>query len=420
METVLEYIAVALLVVILVLAANQMISASTGTLTTVREEQLYTVAQRVMDKILLTPGYPPDWGTNVTVSAGDIQDFGLALYGTREPYVVDPDKVMRLANLSTLPNPLLLNATRLAELLGLSQGYGFRLVMKPMIGHSVSVLEWYTPQGGKQSFPTRFAVNVHNWYGMGLPNANVTGIYAVFKVDPGSGNNPQPDLEEKMVFTVSSTTDALGYTTLDFSSQVVPYLSQQPTNKWWFWFLLLHTSWHGFVAVYGYSATPSGGAPVQGYIIGDAIIISRDANVSDIRYKSTPKKSGAVLFKDEVVQLVPQYEELLNVTGIEWCRNQPNDPLWCQQVAGRVLPSSQGRYLVGRVNYVEKLSSHVFIFAQWRGDPIAIVINRIPEIDVTFGPRQASPANSVSLTRFATIYNYPYVIQLTLWRSVEG
>jgi len=419
LETVLEYIAVALLVVILVLAANQMISASTGTLTTVREEQLYTVAQRVMDKILLTPGYPPDWGTNVTVSADDMQDFGLALYGTREPYVVDPDKVMRLANLSTLPNPLLLNASRLAEILGLSQGYGFRLVMKPMIGHSVSVLEWYTPQGGKQSFPTKFAVNVHNWYGIGLPNANVTGIYAIFKVDPGAGGS-QPDLEEKEIFTASSTTDALGYTVLDFSGQVVPYLSQQSTNKWWFWFLLLHTNWHGFVAVYGYYTTPSGGAPVQGYIIGDAIIISRDVNVSDIRYRGTPRRSGAVIFKDEVVQLVPQYEELLNVTSIEWCRNQPNDPLWCQQVAGRVLPSSQGRYLVGRVSYVEKLSSHVFVFAQWRGDPIAIVINRIPEIDVTFGPRQASPANSVTLTRFATIYNYPYVIQLILWRSVEG
>jgi len=419
LETVLEYIAVALLVVILVLAANQMISASTGTLTTVREEQLYTIAQRVMDKILLTPGYPPDWGTNVTVSADDMQDFGLALYGTREPYVVDPDKVMRLANLSTLPNPLLLNASRLAELLGLSQDYGFRLVMKPMIGHSVSVLSWYTPKGGSQSFPTKFAVSVYNWYGMGLPNANVTGIYAIFKVDPGAGGS-QPDLEEKRIFTLSSTTDALGFTVLDFSGQVVPYLSQQPTNKWWFWFLLLHTNWHGFVAVYGYSATPSGGAPVQGYIIGDAIIISRDVNVSDIRYRGTPRRSGAVLFKDEVVQLVPQYEELLNVTSIEWCRNQPNDPLWCQQVAGRVLPSSQGRYLVGKVNYVEKLSSHVFVFAQWRGDPIAIVINRIPEIDVTFGPRQASPANSVTLTRFATIYNYPYVIQLTLWRSVEG
>ncbi|PLJ78131.1 hypothetical protein [Infirmifilum sp. SLHALR2] len=417
----LEYIAVALLVVILVLAANQMISASTGTLTTVREEQLYTVAQRVMDKILLTPGYPPDWGTNVTVSAGDMQDFGLALYGTREPYVVDPDKVMRLANLSTLPNPLLLNASRLAELLGLSQGYGFRLVMKPMIGHSVSVLSWNTTKDGSQSFPTKFAVSVYNWYGMGLPNANVTGIYAIFKVDPGDGNNRQPDLEEKAVFTVSSTTDALGYTTLDFTSQVQNYLqSQKNLNKWWFWFLLLHTSWHGFVAVYGYSATPSGGAPVQGYIIGDTIIISRDVEVPDIRSQGTSKKSGAVHCKDEVVQVVPQYEELLNVTSIDWCRGRSDDPLWCHEVAGKVLPSSQNFYLVGKIKYLEKLSSHVFVFAKWRSQTIVIVINRIPEIDVTFGPRQASPANSVTLTRFATIYNYPYVIQLTLWRSVEG
>ncbi|QOJ79467.1 hypothetical protein IG193_03125 [Infirmifilum lucidum] len=414
METVLEYITVGLLIIVLVIAANQMMSASLGTVVTVREEQLYTVAQRIMDKILLTPGYPADWGTNITVSADDMQDFGLALNGTRAPYIVDPDKVMRLANLSTLPNPLLLNSSRLADLLGLRGTYGFRLVMKPMIVHDIQPLDWYQPKGSSQNFAVKFRVRVANWYGLGLPNANVTGIYVIVKVDPGAGGTG-PQLEEKKIFTKSNVTGALGETILDFTNVVQQYLSTQKVNKWFFSFVVIHTVWHGFVAVYGYTSLAEGSAPLQGYIIGDAIILSRDLNVTWV-----PKKSGAVIFKDEVVQLVPQYEGLLNITGITWCRSQPSDPIWCQQVAGKVLPSSPGRYVIGRIQYVEKLSSHVFVFAQWRGKPVGVVINRIPDIDISYGARGAQPANSVTLTRFVTIYNYPYVVQITLWRSVEG
>ncbi|MEM3893599.1 MAG: hypothetical protein QXR12_06595, partial [Thermofilum sp.] len=60
-----------------------------------------------------------------------------------------------------------------------------------------------------------------------------------------------------------------------------------------------------------------------------------------------------------------------------------------------------------------------FIFAKWRGNPVAIIIDRIPRIDISYGGG-AKPANSVTLRRLAVLYNYPYVVELTIWRRVEG
>jgi hypothetical protein len=406
MNTVLEYLAVGVLLVAVILAAGHMLEAPSRTLETVREEQLLTVAERLIDKILLTPGYPPDWGSNVYVTDADLTDFGLALQGGA-PYIVDPDKVMRLANLSTLPNPLLLNASRLAELLGIKDQYGFKLVMKPMITAQVAALEW------SAGIASKFRVRVVNWQGEGLPNARVSGVYVVALVKGGAG---QPEVDSLWNFTRSCVTDVLGYCILDYTSDLssVKYgRGQQPAT-----FLVLHVNWEGFVAVTGYSPVP-GGAPVTGYIIGSYVFLEKDVDATE-QPLIRGKVSGAVIVKDEVVQVVPQYSLLLEPTEVEWCREQPNDPEWCQGMAGRVLPSRRGTYLIGRVVYLERLSSHVIVFAKWRGDWTAIVISRIPVIEISYGARGAAPANSATLTRVTQIYNYPYVVQLTVWRWAEG
>ena len=177
-------------------------------------------------------------------------------------------------------------------------------------------------------------------------------------------------------------------------------------------------NWEGFVAVTGYSPV-QGGAPVTGYIIGDYVFLEKDVNVTE-QPLILGRVSGAVIVKDEVVQVVPQYSLLLEPTEVVWCRNQPDDPAWCHEVAGRVLPSRRGAYLIGKVVYLERLSSHVIVFAKWRGNWTAIVISRIPVVELFYGPAGASPANSVTLTRVTQIYNYPYVVQLTVWRWAEG
>jgi len=415
MEATLEYLAVGLMIVLLILAAYEMMGAVTSTTETTYEEQLYTVAERVMDKIILTPGYPTDWGTNIQVTPDTLQDFGLALYGAHSPYVVDPDKVMRLANLSTLPNPLLLNTTRLAQLLNL-EGYGFRLRIRPMLVVNITPTDYYYYQSYR--FMSRFNVEVYNYYGLGIPNANVTAMYVLVQVQPGTGNN-QGDVELKNVFVKTCLTDPVGRCTLDFSNDLRGVLKGQV--KWFFPFLIVRAEWQGFVSVAGYGSTSTGEAPVQGYVIGNYVFLNRTIDITYI--KKGNKNAGAVLVKDELLQAVPEYQDLLNFTTVTWCRDsygnfRSNDPL-CNN-AGRVLPSAQQWYLIGYVNYIEPLSSHIFIFAQYRGNPVAIVISRIPNIDVSYGGQTALPANSVTLRRVCTIYSYPYVVELTVWRKVEG
>lgn len=416
METVLEYLAVAALIVVILLAANQMLSAPAATLETVRQEQLYTVAERVLDKIVLTPGYPPDWGTNIAVSAENLQDFGLALAGSREPYRVDPDKVMRLANLSTLPNPLLLNTSRMAQLLGL-EGYGFRLRIVPMLRVLITPIGYYTY--GNFEFASTFRIRVENVQGLGVPNAEVTGMYVLVRVQPGTG---QAEVEARDVISARASTDTLGECVLDFTPSLQQYFSdpQNRPDKWFFAFLIVRAEWRGFVSVAGYATNAHGDAPVEGYIIGNYVFLNRSIDIS-VPVVRGNRKSGAVLVKDELLQAVPEYQELLNFTTVIWCRDssgnfRSDDPL-CDR-AGRVLPSAKQWYLVGYISHVEPLASHVFIFAQFRGRPIAVVVNRIPSVDISTSI--AMPASAVRLTRMCTVYNYPFLVELAIWREVEG
>ncbi|AJB41369.1 MULTISPECIES: hypothetical protein [Thermofilum] len=417
MEATLEYLAVGLLIVLLILVSYGMVNATTSTVATTYEEQLYTIAERVMDKLILTPGYPVDWGTNIQVTPDTLQDFGLALYGARSPYIVDPDKVMRLANLSTLPNPLLLNTTRLAQLLNL-EDYGFRLKIRPMLLINITPAGYYYYQS--YTFISAYDFLVTNYYGLGIPNANITAMYVVVRVQPGASNN-EGDVETKTILTKTCLTNAVGKCRIDYTSDLASYFSQQKPDKWFYTFLIARAEWQGFISVAGYASTSQGGVPAEGYIIGNYVFVNKDIDSPVIRRGN--RNAGAVLVKDDLLQAVPEYQDLLNFTTVTWCRdssgNFRNDDPLCNN-AGRVLPSAKQWYLVGYIQYVEPLSSHIFIFAQFRGKPVAIVISRLPNIDIAYGGKTALPANSVTLRRVCTIYSYPYVVELTIWRRVEG
>ncbi|MEZ0345638.1 MAG: hypothetical protein ABWK01_03730 [Infirmifilum sp.] len=422
MHAQLEYIAVGLLVLTIIISFNQVIGTLTQRLEPVREEQLYTVAERVMDKIVLTPGYPEDWGTNILVTPDTLKDFGLALSGSRTPYILDPDKVMRLANLTTLPNPLLLNSSRLADILALSRDYGFRLVMRPALNIGIEVAQWYQAKN-KLYYPATLKVNLTNYYGMGVPNANITVMYAIVRVSPG--NEKQGQVEERTIFVRGGLTNAVGVCYIDFTSDLQSYFSSpgSTSDKWYFPIIIAHANWQGYTSVAGYAPTGDKSPSVEAYIIGNYLFVNRTVEVVEIIRGQGNANSGAVHVKDDLLQAVPIYGDLLNFTSVQWCRdssgNFRNDNPLCN-VAGSVLPSARQWYLIGYISYVEPLSSYVFVFAKWRGNPVAIVVNRIPVIDISFGGGNARPANSVTLRRLATLYTYPYVVELTIWRKVEG
>jgi len=97
------------------------------------KEQLKVAAQKLMTQILLNTGDPPEWGSNVSIHASNLETFGLAKHGetTREAYVLDPDKVLRL----TLQDddPLYIPPSQTVQLLNLGNDYGFAIEFYPAL-----------------------------------------------------------------------------------------------------------------------------------------------------------------------------------------------------------------------------------------------------------------------------------------------
>lgn len=89
-----------------------------------------------MTQILIDSGQPYNWGSNTSVNAANLQDFGLAKYGetTREAYVLDPDNVLRLDP----NNPFYIPPSEAAVLLNLAQDFGFTLDINPILNVTVS------------------------------------------------------------------------------------------------------------------------------------------------------------------------------------------------------------------------------------------------------------------------------------------
>lgn len=117
-----------LIVVVLLTSITPQLYMSTSNV-----EQLKMVAQKVMARLLLSPGEPEDWGGDVSLSSSNLTSLGLAVSTvfTREAYVLDPDKVQRLSE--RLPGQLYIPPSKALELLGLGLDYGVKIELVPAL-----------------------------------------------------------------------------------------------------------------------------------------------------------------------------------------------------------------------------------------------------------------------------------------------
>jgi len=141
-----------------------------------QQQQLQNVALSAMKTILFDEGYPANWGVMHGIglfNEADVKRFGLAESNEPSLYVLDPDKVQRLAN-----NPMgNISYSKVKELLGLS-GYDFTIVMRPLFNVDRSVI---IQRAGEQSATITWTANVSRHDGQPVPKATVcpTIIYAV-------------------------------------------------------------------------------------------------------------------------------------------------------------------------------------------------------------------------------------------------
>jgi len=142
------------------------------------QQQMQNVALSVMKTILFDEGYPANWGSMHGLSQfnpSDVKRFGLSLLSEPSLYVLDPDKVQRLAY-----NPMgNFSYSQMRDLLGLS-GYEFNIVLRPQFDVDADV----TISPGKDSIS--FNVNVSRYGGQPIPNAIVYATIAyALKVSGG-------------------------------------------------------------------------------------------------------------------------------------------------------------------------------------------------------------------------------------------
>jgi len=133
------------------------------------QQQLQNVALSAMKTILFDAGYPSNWGsmhgTNM-FNETDVQRFGLAEFGDPSLYVLDSNKVQRLAN-----NPMgNISYSKVKELLGLS-GYDFSIILRPLfiVDRSVTIQK----SSDQATATITWKVNVSRSDGQPVPKAIV-------------------------------------------------------------------------------------------------------------------------------------------------------------------------------------------------------------------------------------------------------
>ena len=193
----------------------------------IRHQQNHQVAMKaneLANTLLLSPGYPVDWGqSNGTPSAFGLQDPESAGY-TLSPYsimrlrsssdgqlVYYPKTGLYYNNVSLGPGGSLLmplgdcvNYTTAARLLGVNGSYGFQISIAPTLNVSVSQV------------PASYLILKVEVRGPGLSLSGATLNYYMYQVV----GNPDPDVDVPLIVTQSGVaqTDSAGSELLEFRS----------------------------------------------------------------------------------------------------------------------------------------------------------------------------------------------------------
>ncbi|MCX8189106.1 MAG: hypothetical protein N3F64_05295 [Nitrososphaeria archaeon] len=387
-----EYI-VAVLITILMLGYTyySVTTLSSNQLQLVEEEQLDVVASRLFDKILLTKGYPEDWGSNLYVNNTSLKDFGLALQHGKM-YDLDVDKVMRIyPGVSEIINPLYLNTTTFGTITGLYDAkkgywkYGFRFLLKTALNITIDKADTKSPT-------EKFKVTVKNYMGKNAPNAEVKGTYiAIYVV-----NNEYFDYAYVII---NNMTDWMGQAMLDFKNNM-PQIPQGISE--YAYCLVVSVNYYGLQSQHSYVANT---IPTLGLSIQGKYLIANFTQVEDIA-------RGAHHLELTALELTSSLNIIINpaldVTNGEAGKivNYGGKNYRVYELANS---PSQDVIFVGLL--VKKQGKWGLVFATRPRTPVAVDY-------MSMGLKSAG-INTVTLSRIVRIGTNSYYAELTLWRMSE-
>lgn len=260
-----EYLFTAIIIMTMLIASSSMIGIFSEPIQNVSEkEQLKVAVQKIMLQILSDPGEPVDWGWNTTAE-NSLKTFGLAKHSetTRDVYVLDRDKVLRLDDTLLLSNNtswLYISRSRLTSLLNLGADYGLAVEFIPALDMKVE----------KLSTLDRYEVSISSEYG-GFPIVGADVTARMYYCDAsGTLFSTDSQIEE---------TDYNGKITFDFG------LLPSETK-----ILILVVEYYGAKVV---RVFPSGANLSRAFIFGDTIFLDEPRNLHSEAYEIiVTKKDG--------------------------------------------------------------------------------------------------------------------------------
>jgi len=384
------------LVVVVATLLSFLYPAAYGPLSLTREHQLEDIAKAALDKILLTPGYPTNWGSDIFFSPSSMTSFGLAREGSGFPFDLDLDKVMRLANSSEFPFPdtLAIDPLRVATLLGLrsEERYGFMITITPALNISAEQLSTFALDRGKE-VPSNFDVQVLNYARRPAAAAKVTVLSVLSVVSAGKGG----DLSWVNSTTSTAFTDWRGRCLVNntqWLTQIKSGLRPGDLKK-------AHVSIMIFAEYHGITSATV-------FDFGEMVYGSALASYLFIQFEEEGQPSGAVHVLNMTEMIVPPYYVL---TG--YLINETNGQ------SGLVVNAGGKSYRVYRVSSPPTDEVAVaYIIAKTTGDYFSIAFMRPPGY-ICYRTGAPSAMKTAVLDRVVKIGALHFVFELKVWREAE-
>lgn len=273
-----EYIFTAIIIFTILVSSATMISLMPRSSINVSEiEQLKMVAQKIMTQLILNPGNPPEWGSNITVSPNNLTAFGLAKYGeiTRGAFLLDLDKVQRLNR--DMPQCLYIPPNKVIELFNLAN-YGLKLEFIPALNVNVTVR--------KASHAIGIFISVIS--DQMLPIADVNVAARVFYLYNGQ---------------IYKSSLEYGITNIEGSCKL-EFNDITSDNA----LIILVADYHGICAVKTYALNC-----ISAYFVGDYLILNSSLNIiNNQAYQIIIANSGGTYIIDYVIRNLTQTDALIS------------------------------------------------------------------------------------------------------------
>jgi hypothetical protein len=371
--------------------------------TTTKEHQLEDIAQGIMDKLLLTTGYPADWGNDITVPGSALTAFGLRKEGG-EPYELDVNKILRICNSSTftVPSTLYVDPADTARLLGLdgSVKYSFSIQISPALNITVESVSYYILKGnsGKNNsqVPSVIKLAVKNSEGRPASNANVSVIYLLMNVRTKAGED---DIAYMNYSCFTKVTDWSGQCTMNFTSfleAVEADLKQAKSD-------LAKTSvaLTVFAEYYGIKSTSS-------FPMDEVLTASIVGNYLIVDFPVDTLPNGARHMLNMCALGVPPLYIYL-----DYLHNETNGQ------AGMVINAGAKKHRVYALGQdIDEDVSFIYLAVKYRGSYYTAVIMRPPP-SVVYQAGVPGGIKTSVLRRIVRIGPWHYVFTVAVWRGAE-